>query len=176
MLSFASTSKDLERMQHVFLCTCSSPVPDRVPTKRKHVQQLGEERKVSCCVVTWPVVSPVSLREVASPALSPVLQQLTALSALPTTPPVAEGRTGSATIRHTNTNRSVSFLLSSFCFKASSTCAETLRAARPPFSSHHQLSLCTELKRDCSTFDALSPHTNHCQKVDHPLLGSLWRF
>ncbi|XP_037535509.1 rho guanine nucleotide exchange factor 25, partial [Nematolebias whitei] len=28
--------------------------------------------------------------------------------------------------------------------KASSTCAETLRAARPPFSSHHQLSLCTE--------------------------------
>ncbi|XP_013864560.1 rho guanine nucleotide exchange factor 25 isoform X2 [Austrofundulus limnaeus] len=49
--------------------------------------------------------------------------------------------------------------------KASSMCVETFQAARPPFSSHHQLSLCTELKHDCGTFYALSPRTNHHQKT-----------
>lgn len=42
--------------------------------------------------------------------------------------------------------------------------AVSLRAAHPPFSSHQQLSLSTEVKHDCSTFSTLSPCSHHCCK------------
>ncbi|KAM4741336.1 rho guanine nucleotide exchange factor 25 isoform 2-T2 [Anableps anableps] len=42
--------------------------------------------------------------------------------------------------------------------------AVTLRAAHPPFSSHQQLSLSTEVKHDCGTFSTLSPCSHHCCK------------
>ncbi|XP_035980643.1 rho guanine nucleotide exchange factor 25 isoform X2 [Fundulus heteroclitus] len=48
--------------------------------------------------------------------------------------------------------------------QVSNTSAVTLRGAHPPFSSHQQLSLCTEAKHDCSTFSHPSPCSHHCCK------------
>ncbi|XP_072238378.1 rho guanine nucleotide exchange factor 25 [Leuresthes tenuis] len=48
--------------------------------------------------------------------------------------------------------------------KLSNPPAMALRATHPPFSSHRQLSLCTEVKHDCSTSNDLSPCSHHHQR------------
>ncbi|XP_061583575.1 rho guanine nucleotide exchange factor 25 isoform X1 [Cololabis saira] len=47
--------------------------------------------------------------------------------------------------------------------KVSNPCGMTLRAAHPPFSSHQQLSTCTEVKHDCDSCNSL-PHCSHHQQ------------
>ncbi|MED6266839.1 Rho guanine nucleotide exchange factor 25, partial [Characodon lateralis] len=50
--------------------------------------------------------------------------------------------------------------------QVSNVSAETLRASHSSFSSHQQLSLCTEVKHDCSIFSTLSPCSHHhCKGV-----------
>ncbi|XP_071350536.1 rho guanine nucleotide exchange factor 25 [Trachinotus anak] len=43
----------------------------------------------------------------------------------------------------------------------SNPCAVTPRAAHPPLSSHHQLSMCTEVRRDRGTSNGLTPCSQH---------------
>jgi len=106
-----------------------------------------------------------------SPALPTVLQQLPALSALTPPQPNRKGEASPATLAsYSHVNMHISTLSSlldfSLCFKVSNPSAMTLGATHPPFSSHRQLSLCTEVKHDCSTSNDLSPCSHHHQRVD----------
>ncbi|XP_015226017.1 PREDICTED: rho guanine nucleotide exchange factor 25 isoform X1 [Cyprinodon variegatus] len=54
--------------------------------------------------------------------------------------------------------------------QVSNASAVTLRVGHPPFSSQQQLSLCEEVKHDCSTFSTLSPCSHHrCMGVNASL-------
>ncbi|XP_041837152.1 rho guanine nucleotide exchange factor 25 isoform X2 [Melanotaenia boesemani] len=48
--------------------------------------------------------------------------------------------------------------------KVSNQSAVTLQATHPPFSSHQQLSLCSDVQHDCSASNGLSPCSHHHQK------------